>query len=148
MIPRNVSYRMVSLVLLVYLVPLSPVAVASSSDLPGLVKSSGVTGGVILHLGCADGRQTASLYSNDSVIVHGLDGDPGKVQAARAYLVERGLYGPVSVEQHTGPLLPHADNTVNLVLVHDTTLASPAEIMRVLVPQGSAFIWQAGQWRT
>jgi outer membrane protein assembly factor BamB len=148
MILRNVSKRMVIVVVLfVGLAPLSPVAGAKVRDLPGLVEAGGVTGGVILHLGCADSRQTASLYSNESVVVHGLERDPRKVAAARAYLMEQGLYGPVSVEQHTGPLLPHADNTVNAVFVHDTELASPEEIMRVLVPQGIAFFWEAGQWQ-
>jgi len=138
---------MTMVVLMACLAPLAPVAADDARDLPGLVKASGITGGVILHLGCADGRQLASLYGNDSLIVHGLDSDPDRVRDARAYLLERGIYGPASVEQHEGPLLPHADSTVNVVLVHDTSLASPEEIMRVLVPQGMLYVWEAGQWR-
>ena len=148
MIFRNVFHCMMSpVLLLVCLAPcLSTAAAPSDPGLSDLIRSARVTGGVVVHLGCGDARRTASIYSRDSMIIHGFDHDPKKVQAARAYLMARELYGPISVEHHTGRLLPHADNTVNLVLAEDMSLASQEEIMRVLVPQGVAFIRQAGQW--
>ncbi len=148
MTPKNVSYRMKATVgLFVCLVPcLSVTAAPGDRDLSDLVESSGVTGGVLVHLGCGDARRMASTYSRDNMIIHGLDRDPRKVKEARVHLLEQGLYGPISVEHHTGRLLPHSDNTVNLILAEDMSLASQEEIMRVLVPRGVAFIRQGGQW--
>ena len=126
---------------------LSGSAALSDCDLSGLVKAGAVTGGVVLHLGCGSGPGTASIYTNDNLIVHGLDNDSRCIQQARAYLNERGLYGPISVEYHTDSRLPYADNTVNLVVAEDPGLAALEEIMRVLVPQGVAFYQQGGKWR-
>ena len=50
------------------------------------VSDSGVPGGLVVHLGCGDGQQTAKLLINDRFTVHGLDTDRDKVQAARDHL--------------------------------------------------------------
>ena len=64
-----------------------------------ILDNSGVTGGVIVHLGCADGRLTAALRAGDSYLVHGLNADAKNVQAAREHIRSLGLYGKVSVER-------------------------------------------------
>ena len=40
-----------------------------------ILKDTGITGGVIVHLGCGDGQLTAALRAGDSFLVHGLDAD-------------------------------------------------------------------------
>ncbi len=39
----------------------------------GIIKESGIRGGLIVHIGCGNGRETAKLHVNDSSLVQGLD---------------------------------------------------------------------------
>jgi len=98
---------------------------------------TGIKGGLVVHLGCGDGKRTVALRANDSFIVQGLDAD---VTAARKYIQSLGLYGPVSAEQWTGDRLPYADNLVNLIVADKLDGVSMDEVMRVLVPNGVALI--------
>lgn len=82
-------------------------------------------GGLVVHLGCGDGRMTAALHAGDRSIVQGLDSNPNMVADAREHLRELGLYGVVSVDVFDGRHLPYADNLVNLVVqTDDVVLAS------------------------
>lgn len=99
-----------------------------------------IKGGLIVHLGCGDGKQTAALRVNERFTVHGLDRDARNVEAARQYIRSLGLYGPVSAERWTGGALPYADNLVNLVVADQDGLVSMDEVMRVLAPNGVALI--------
>ena len=38
-----------------------------------ILDSTGVDGGIVVHLGCGDGRLTTALRANDRYTVHGLD---------------------------------------------------------------------------
>src|SRR5512146_745384 len=60
---------------------------------------AGVKGGLVVHLGCGDGRLTAALRAGEAFVVHGLDADAGRVAAARRNIQAMGCYGPVSIEQ-------------------------------------------------
>ncbi|MBM3889052.1 MAG: methyltransferase domain-containing protein, partial [Verrucomicrobia bacterium] len=103
-----------------------------------LLESSGIRGGLIVHVGCGDGRLTAALRANDSFIVHGLDTDAKNIAAARKHIQSLGLYGSVSVAQWDGQRLPYIENFVNLVVVSGECRVSNDEIMRVLAPNGVA----------
>ncbi len=114
----------------------------NSSD-PGaiskrILEKAGVRGGLVVHLGCADGRLTSALRANDSFTVQGLESDSEKVSAARNYIRSTESYGPVSVRQFDGPGLPYADNLVNLIVVEDGRAVDSKEIERVLAPHGAA----------
>jgi len=95
-------------------------------------------GGLIVHLGCGDGTQTATLRESTSCLVQGLDTDPAQVAAARKLIDEKGLTGPVSVAVYEGKTLPYADNLINLIVVSDQADVSDDEIKRVLAPEGIA----------
>ncbi|GAG16094.1 unnamed protein product, partial [marine sediment metagenome] len=82
---------------------------------------------------------TAALCADGGYLVHGLDSDAANVESAREHIRGLGLYGKVSVEQFTSDRLPYADNLVNL-LVEDDLGVSMDEAMRVLVPNGVAYI--------
>ena len=41
-----------------------------------ILEQAGVQGGLIVHLGCGDGRLTVALRAGDGFLVHGLDCDP------------------------------------------------------------------------
>ena len=105
-----------------------------------ILNATGIQGGLIVHIGCADGKLTAALHDNDRYLVQGLDPDAGHVAAARRYIESVGLYGPVSITQWMGDRLPYVDNLVNLVVADDLGKIPMSEVMRVLVPDGIAYI--------
>jgi len=119
-----------------------------------ILAATGVKGGLIVHLGCGDpstgsgqaGKLTATLRANDSYLVHGLDADAANVAAAREHIRSLGLYGPVSADTFDGKHLPYTDNLVNLVVAEDLGAVPMTEIMRVLAPNGVAYIKQGGAW--
>jgi hypothetical protein len=68
----DMAKAVVGAVLLVVLVCASPAAEPSAVD---VLKASGVQGGLVVHVGCGNGKLTAALRTGDSFIVHGLDAD-------------------------------------------------------------------------
>ena len=105
-----------------------------------LLKSSGVKGGLVVHLGCHDGTKTVGLLLNDSYIVQGLDISDEKVQQARRNILNVGCYGKVSARKFDGTNLPYVKNLVNVIIVENKFQVSKKEILRVLAPLGVAFI--------
>jgi len=94
--------------------------------------------GFAIHIGCEDGSKTALLRSC-LFAVHGLDASAANVDRARRKLQDRGLYGPIEIHRFDGSRLPYIDNLANLI-VSDEQEVSPAEIDRVLAPDGIALI--------
>jgi len=115
------------------------VSVLAADDAAQILQTAGVKGGLVVHIGCGDGKLTAALRANDSFIVHGLDADAKNITAARKHIQLLGLYGAVSVEQWSGKRLPYADNLINL-LVSDEGQVTSDEMMRVLAPNGIALL--------
>ena len=103
-------------------------------------ESTGLSGGLLVHVDCGDGQLTAALRANDHTIVHGLAGSAADESAARAHIRRIGAYGPVSVEQWEGSSLPYSDSTVNLLVAPENTSLTREEIMRVLCPGGQAVL--------
>jgi len=136
--------------LLVCVLPLGEAPAAEASD-PAeqareIIETSGVRGGLVVHLGCGDGRLTADLRIGESYVVHGLDTDPENVAAARESLRRRGLYGPVTIDRLDGTRLPYIDNLVNLIVVDRPVSVAKEELLRVLCPGGVAvFVAERGQ---
>ena len=105
-----------------------------------VVQRSGVQGGLIVHVGCDGGEQTATLRINDRFLVLGLDTNRSQINRARHHIQSLGLYGPVTVDTFDGTHLPLIDNTVNLMVMADLAGVPMAEVMRVLTPGGVAMI--------
>jgi len=112
----------------------------------GILEATGVKGGLIVHLGCGDGKVTAALHASNAYLVHGIDTDADHVAQARRHIHERGLYGPVSADTFDGRRLPYVDNLVNLVVSDDPGAVAMAEVIRVLAPCGVAYIHRNGHW--
>jgi len=146
---RRIGQR-VRLWILVAAVCLSPTGalraelVQAGSDAESLARdiltATGVRGGMIVHLGCGDGRLTAALGCDENCTVHGLDADAENVDAARRHIAGRGLYGRVSAERLAGRELPYADDLVNLVVADDLGSVPIDEVLRVLAPGGVAYV--------
>ncbi len=111
-----------------------------------ILKATAVKGGLIVHLGCGDGKLTGALHANDSYLVHGLDSDRADVDAARKYLNSKDAYGKVSVDVFDGENLPYAENLVNLIVAEYIGEVSTDELMRVLAPNGVAYIKKGDAW--
>lgn len=111
-----------------------------------ILDASGVKGGLVVHLGCGDGKLTAALRVNDSFLVHGLDTDAQNVEQAREHIKSLKLYGKVSVEQFKGGQLPYTDNLINLVVSEALDAVPMDEVMRVLCPNGVAYIRNNDTW--
>jgi len=119
-----------------------------------ILEATGIEGGIVVHLGCGDGKLTAALRADDRYTVHGLEADAAKVAEARKHIqplgiygsVSASIYGPVSVEQFSGSRLPYTANLINLVVVEDAGNVPMKEIMRVLAPEGAAYVRRDGRW--
>ena len=128
-------------------VVLAAASAAGGADRAGeILKATGVRGGLIVHVGCGEGKLTAALRAGDSFVVHGLDTDAGNVAKAREHIRSRGAYGQVSATTFDGRRLPYAENTVNLLVAEGPGNVTAAEMMRVLVPGGVAYVKQGGGW--
>lgn len=125
------------------IIPLLFLATAcAAADPPAgqILSAANVKGGLIVHLGCGDGKLTTALRANDSFLVHGLDADAKNVAAARRHIQSLGLYGKVSIDRLSGERLPYADNLVNLIVTSGECHVARDEILRVLAPNGVALV--------
>jgi outer membrane protein assembly factor BamB len=103
-----------------------------------ILNATDVQGGLVVHVGCGDGRLTAALAASESFLVHGLDTDADNVAAARMHIQSLGSYGRISVDQYDGLRLPYIENTVNLLVVSSQLSVAREELLRVLCPGGVA----------
>ena len=101
-----------------------------------LIAASGVRGGLVVHLGCGDGKFTAELRTGITYVVHGLDMDVAKVSMARGYAASQGVSGHVSFTRFEGKTLPLVDGLVDVIVVSDSFAVPRAEIARALAPRG------------
>lgn len=106
-----------------------------------ILKNSGVSGGLVVHVGCGGGELTAALGKNAGYVVQGLDTSAENVDKAKKTIQAKGLYGKVTARQFDGRYLPYIDNLANLIVVSDETCrVSSEEIARALAPRGVAFV--------
>ncbi len=111
-----------------------------------IVRATGVSGGLVVHVGCGDGRLTAALRIDDGYLVHGLDADAANVRAARQRMARWGLAGVVAIDRLPTGHLPYVDNLVQLLIVEDSSLVSAEEMNRVLAPGGAAYVKSDSAW--
>jgi len=129
-----------------FVMVISLFAGVSAEDAATLFANTGVKGGLVVHLGVGDGTLTADLHANDSYVVHGLEAIETNVLQARALVKSRGLYGKVTVDQFESEVLPYNDNFVNLLVSENLGAVSTSEVLRVLVPNGVAYIKNGANW--
>ncbi len=120
------------------LAPEARAAESAAQQAKAILKAAGVTGGLIVHVGCGDAKLTAALRANPHFVVHGLDAD---VTEARRNIRAAGVYGPVSADRWGGGALPYVDNLVRLLVVTgNARRIARKEILRVLCPGGVAMV--------
>lgn len=143
------TYRILAIFayLLVFVSVFSTAQAKTPIDAKQIMDATGIKGGLVVHIGCGDGHLTAALRANESYLVHGLDKDQKIIEAARNYVKSLGIYGKVSVEHLKGKHLPYIDNLVNLVVSEDICDIPMNEVIRVLAPDGVAYIKKNGKWQ-
>jgi outer membrane protein assembly factor BamB/SAM-dependent methyltransferase len=121
--------------------------VPADRGLAELRRDSGIWGGVIVHVGCGDGRATAALVRHSTDRVQGLDRDPASIELARQHALPLGLDGRLTFRTWRGGGLPYTDSLVN-VLVWERAAgeADWDEISRVLAPGGTAYLRTDAGW--
>ncbi len=112
----------------------------SSAIARELLGAAGVRGGLVVHVGCGDGRLTAALRASSKYLVHGLDRDPATIAVARKLLHAEGVGNVVTVELWDGAELPLVGDSVNLIVVEANQRVEPSEVQRVLAPGGVALL--------
>ena len=112
-----------------------------------VLAAAGVQGGLIVHLGCGDGRLTAALGRSGRFVVHGLDRSDEAVAEARRHISEEGLYGRTSVARLSGGRLPFVDNLVNLIVSEKPLGVDEEEALRVLAPLGVLMVRRGDDWK-
>ncbi len=141
-------------VLALYLGAAAAVFGADENSIPAhsraekMLEAAGVRGGLVVVLGCGDGRLAGDIAARGPYLVHGLDSGAANVAAARAHLRERGAYGKVTVERFAGKRLPYVANLVRLVVDEDPGRVARKEIMRVLAPGGVLCVLDGGSLKT
>lgn len=111
-----------------------------------LVKLADARGGLVVHLGCGEGQRTAELAADNRCLVQGLDTDAAQVQAARALLFSKGIYGRASVRLLEETRLPYVDNLVSLLIIEELGDVPMSEVLRVLSPGGEAYLRNGDSW--
>ena len=105
-------------------------------------------GGLVVCVGCDHLQLLVDWGKTGSWLVHGLDSDVKKVEAARRFIQSKGMYGKVAVDVFDGKNLPYVDNLVNLLVVLNPRCAFPSdEVDRILAPGGTAIINKDGNDR-
>ncbi|MDP6635777.1 MAG: PQQ-binding-like beta-propeller repeat protein [Phycisphaerae bacterium] len=123
-----------------------PSVAEQAPDPDNILKETGVSGGLIVHLNCGEGKLTAAMGSGESFLVHGLDTSAANIARARKHIKDAGLYGKVSVARFAGKHLPYADNLASLILAENLGTVPMTEVMRVLSPGGAAYVKKDRRW--
>jgi len=121
-----------------------------SAQADDALQTSGVQGGLVVHIGYDGDLPAKALTAGDSFLVQVLDTDPDRVTQLRGLLQSQGAYGPATVARWDGQRLPYAAGIVQLVVDHrgqpDDSLL--AEIRRVLAPRGVLVVAdKANAWK-
>jgi len=114
------------------------VQILQADQAKDILEATGVKGGLIVHVGCGDGKLTVALRAGDGYLVQGLDRDAGNVKQTRKHIGSLGLYGSVAADTFDGKHMPYIDNLVNLVVTSGECQVADEEIIRVLAPGGLA----------
>ena len=117
-------------------------------DLPeaDVLGAASARGGLAVVIGAVDGPLPGRLAERGSWIVHGLDPDAARRTSGRRRAAEAGLQGRVTIEAWDAPVLPYGDFLVNLLVASDPGAVPDVEILRVLAPEGRAWVRRDGRW--
>ncbi len=143
---RGLRFSLILTVAALLLASADSVPAQGTASLSAMLRAVNGTRGICVHLGCGEGELSARLAAGGKLLVHALESNPHNVSVAREALQQRGIYGVVSVEQWTAAQLPYPDNVINVLVAENPGKISEAELKRVLVPNGTAWIRHGNDW--
>ena len=113
-----------------------------AGEAAGLLKGVGVSGGLVVQVGCGNQAMVEEFCEVDSVHLLALDRSTAKVDAVRKRLMKKGVYGTkCSAELLKQGGFPLVDNIVKLVVIDDPGFKAEAgEIARILSPGGVVLV--------
>ena len=116
-------------------------------DLPRRLAEAAVSGGLVVHVGFSRANLPVELAADRRFVLHAISRDATEVDAARAWLRDRGIVERAVVECVAGPKLPHADCLAQALVVEDAAGFDPNDLDRVLSPHGLLLRRQGGTWQ-
>lgn len=119
---------------------------AESDRAKQILNATRTEGGFVVHLGVGDGKLTSALRVSDRYQVHGLAVRDENVDAARRHAKELGVYGDVAIDRLRSSSLPYVDDMVNLLVAEKLADVPLSEVMRVLTPNGTAYLKTGDDW--
>ena len=125
---------------------------AGEARAPSLPPDGQLDAGLCIVAPAPDGAALCDLTRGGRVLVQALAADDASLAQTRQVIQSKGLYGVATIARPLGfDPLPYADDLVNLVIIDRDALGptapAQAEILRIVAPQGTAWIRQDGQWR-
>ena len=88
---RTIIIALVSILWIVPSVGFAKEMLTSGQQTSDIINASGIQGGLVVHLGCGDGKLTAALRADERYLVHGLERD-----AERYECVATGCVGHIA----------------------------------------------------
>ena len=115
-----------------------------AQDASDLIRRAKLHRGICCVIGVGDGRLPLALARNSEMLIHVLDSDANAVEQLRqqadkaGYSIQR-----VLAEKRDRDILPHADNTVDLLISNRPELLDSlkgSDVIRALRPEGVAIV--------
>lgn len=116
----------------------APADADAAKKAEAILKHTGITKGFCLVLGNERGHLALELAKRSQLIIFGVDTDAKKVEAARAEMINTGLYGPRLTFDHLDLLtIPYGSYFANLIVADNESFTNvPTDVARHLKPLG------------
>ena len=111
-----------------------------SGEMAWILEKTGFQGGMVVFVNWKDVGDISHLAARPDSVVHALVSSPEEVKETRGKLVQEGSSSRGSADLWDGTHLPYVDGFVNLILSRDPSAPSKDEILRCLVPGGTALL--------
>ncbi len=131
--------------ILLFVTFMMSVTLSFAESIEDIVEESGFSGGIIVQIGF-NVKQLTELSTNQNFLIHAVDIDEKKIEIARKEFYLRGINNKVFVDKFDGKVLPYIENSINLLISENIEEVKIKEILRILVPNGIAYIKKDGKW--
>lgn len=113
-----------------------------------LVERAGVTGGLIVRIGCRDLNDLTALRPATGSLIVGLVDRRDEAARLREELLRAGLSGEITVWQLDAEHLPLIDGVANALVLGSRIPVPLSEVHRVVVPRGVVLVASDIRWST
>jgi len=109
----------------------------------------GVRRGLLVHVGATDGSLAIAVAKAEPIVALAVTADEVAAQVVRGRLVAAGVHGQVTATALDKGRIPLADDSAAVVVCDFDAKpgVSREELLRVLHPQGLAWLRQGGSWQ-